>query len=122
MMNYVMRHDRRIEVETLDTGVKPRKARRKKFAVVPLEDDWGYRAMTIAGAGAAIVVHTLYVQKSTGRGDVPITPAVLQRCEIGRRQRWATINRLVKAGLATVRYRGRLRGSSPLLTLLAPDC
>jgi hypothetical protein len=119
-VHYVFRHGKKIAVETLDTGVKPA-TKRKKFAVVPLTDDWGYRAMTVAGRGAAIVVHALYVQRSTGHGDVPITPDVLRRCGISRRQRWATINRLVKEGLATVRHRGKFRGS-PLLTLLAPDC
>jgi hypothetical protein len=120
-MSYVIRHGRRIEIETLDTGIKPRAIKRKKFAVVPLMDDWGYRAMTVAGRGAAIVVHALYVQKSTGRGDVPITPTVLQRCGITPKQRWLTIGRLVKAGLATVRYRGSKFRGSPLLTLLVPD-
>jgi hypothetical protein len=120
-MNYVIRHGRRIEIETLDTGIKPRAIKRKKFAVVPLAGDWGYRAMTVAGRGAAIVVHALYVQKSTGRGDVPITPAVLQRCGITPKRRWVTINRLVKAGLATVRYRGSKFRGSPLLTMLTPD-
>jgi hypothetical protein len=101
--------------------VKRRAAKAKKYANVPLTDDWGYRAMTVAGRGAAIVVHALYVQGSTGRGDVPITPAVLRRCGIGRKQRFKTIDRLVKEGLATVRYRGKLRGSSPLLTMLMPE-
>jgi hypothetical protein len=120
-MNYVIRHGRRIEIETLNTGIKPKAIKRKKFAVVPLTNDWGYRAMTVAGRGAAIVVHALYVQKSTGRGDVPITPAVLQRCGISQKRRWITINQLVKAGLATVRYRGSKFRGSPLLTILTPD-
>jgi hypothetical protein len=117
---WVTAHGKRILVEDLDTGIKPKTIKRKKFAVVSLVDDWGYRVMTVAGHGAAVVVHALYVQKSTGRGDVPITLAVLQRCGITRKQRWLTINRLVKAGLATVHYRGSKFRGSPLLTMLTP--
>jgi hypothetical protein len=117
---YITRHGRRFEVETLDTGIRSRLAKRKKFVVVPLGNDWGYRAMTTAGRGAAIVLHALYVQKTTGRGDVPITAALLRRLGITRKLRWFTINRLVEAGLATVRHRGKFCGC-PLLTLLLPD-
>ena len=114
---HITRHGRRFEVETLDTGIGPRLAKRKKFVVVPLDNDWGYRAITTAGRGAAIVLYALFVQTTTGRGDVPITAALLRRLGITRKLRWATINRLVRAGLATVRHRGRYCGC-PLLTLL----
>jgi hypothetical protein len=117
---YITRHGRRFEVETLDTGIRPRLPKRKKFAIIPLDKDWGYRAMTAAGRGAAIVLHALFIQKTTERGDVPITAALLRRLGITRKLRGSTINRLVGAGLATVRYRGRFRGC-PLLTLLSPD-
>jgi hypothetical protein len=117
---YITRHARCLEVETLDTGIKPRSVKRKKFVIVPLTNDWGYRAMTTAGRGAAIVLHALYVQKTTGRGDVPITAALLRRLGITRKLRWLTIERLVKAKLATCRYRGKFCGA-PLLTLLLPD-
>jgi hypothetical protein len=116
---YITRHGRRFEVETLDTGIGPKLPKRKKFVVIPLYDDWGYRAMTTAGRGAAIVLHALYVQKTTGQGDVPITAALLRRHGLTRKMRWITINRLVAAGLATVRYRGKFCGC-PLLTLLVP--
>jgi hypothetical protein len=101
------------------TGIGPKLPKRKKFVVIPLYDDWGYRAMTTAGRGAAIVLHALYVQKTTGQGDVPITAALLRRHGLTRKMRWITINRLVAAGLATVRYRGKFCGC-PLLTLLVP--
>ena len=74
----------------------PKKARR--FAYVPLHDDWGYRAMSLAGSGAGIVLHALYVQRTTGKGEVPITATVLRRCD-SRPARTRTLQRLVKAGL-----------------------
>jgi hypothetical protein len=91
--------------------------RRGKFVIVPLDEDWGYRVVTAAGRGAGIVLHTLYVQRMTGKGDVAVTATVLQRCGIDRKLRTRTIERLVKAGYATVRYRGNKYQGCPLLTL-----
>jgi hypothetical protein len=88
---------------------------------VPLDDDWGYRAVTVAKEGAAIVLYVLREQR-TGeyRGDgIPITLAMLRRFGITRKIRTSTINRLVAAGFATVRRRGKYRGC-PLLTLNIP--
>jgi hypothetical protein len=90
--------------------------RRKKFAMVPLDDNWGYRAMTVAGRGAGIILYALYMQRSKSLSEVPITAEILRRCGITRHTRVETINRLVKAGMADVRYRGSNRGC-PLLTL-----
>jgi hypothetical protein len=93
----------------------------RKFSFVPLDGNWGYRAMKLAGAGGGIVLHALYIQRTTGKGDVPITAEVLRRCGISRPARARTLQRLVKAGFASVRYRGQRRGC-PLLTLhLPPD-
>jgi hypothetical protein len=91
----------------------------RKFAYVPLEGNWGYRVMRLAGVGGGIVLHALYVQRTTGRGDVPITAEMLNRCGISKNTRTRTLQRLVRAGVATVRYRGRSRGC-PLLTLRMP--
>jgi hypothetical protein len=93
-------------------------AKRKSFALVPLDDGWGYKAVLVAGKGAGIVLYALSIQHMTGKGDVPITASVLQRCGVTRKTRLNTISRLVKAGLATVRYRGSKHRGCPLLTLL----
>jgi hypothetical protein len=98
----------------------PKLTRRKAFAIIPLENDWGYQALTIAERGAAIVAHVLYIQRTTGRGDVPITASVLRRCGLDRRTRTLTIDRLVEAGIGTVKRRGKSRGC-PLLTLIMPE-
>jgi hypothetical protein len=91
----------------------------RRFAFVPLDGNWGYRAMKLAGAGGGIVLHALYIQRTTGKGGVPITAEVLRRCGISRPARTRTLQRLVNAGLASVRYRGQRRGC-PLLTLHLP--
>jgi hypothetical protein len=91
----------------------------RKFAHVPLEENWGYQVMRLAGAGGGIVLHALYVQRTTGRGEVPITTETLNRCGVSKSTRLRTLRRLVKAGMATVRYRGPHRGC-PLLTLHIP--
>jgi hypothetical protein len=98
---------------------KPRRAKGRMFAFIPLDGDWGYQVMTLAGSGAAIVVHALFVQRTTGRGDVPITAELLRRWGVHRMTRSRTLRRLAHAGVANVRYRGRGRGC-PLLTLHVP--
>ena len=102
---------------------EPKKSRarasHKDFAIVSLDDGWGYRVMTAAGRGAAIALYAIFVQRTKGTKEVPITAAVLDRCGVTRKMRTLTINRLVRSGLATVRYRGKFRGC-PLLTLLPP--
>jgi hypothetical protein len=114
---HVWRKGQRIETETLVFGPEPKKKQSgEKFAIVPLNDDWGYWVMSLAGRGAGIVLHALYVQRTTGKGDVPITAAILQHCGISRHARTNTIARLVRAGVATVRYRGKFQGC-PLLTI-----
>jgi hypothetical protein len=101
-------------------GAEPRHAPHKNFAIVPLDDGWGYRAVTAAGRGAAIVLYALYKHR-TGVAEVPITAAVLEQCGISRKRRALTIQKLVKLGLATARYRGSKPRGCPLLTLLLPS-
>jgi hypothetical protein len=103
-----------------EKAAKPhRKAKGRKFAYVPLDGNWGYRVIVLAGSGAAIVVHALFVQRTTGKGDVPITAELLRCWGIHRSTRCRTLQRLERAGVATVRYRGQRRGC-PLLTLHMP--
>jgi hypothetical protein len=106
-----------LEFPTAKTTATRQPAKRKTFAIVPLGDDWGYRAFKIAGSGSGIVLYALHVHRMTGKGDVAITATVLKRCGLSRKARLNTINRLVKAGLATVRYRGSKHRGCPLLTL-----
>jgi hypothetical protein len=103
----------------LEAAAPKKRERRRKFAVVPLEGDWGYRAATTAGHGAAIVLYALYKQR-TGVSEVPITAAVLKQCGISRKMRALTIKRLVETGFATTRHRGNKFCGCPLLTLLLP--
>ena len=98
---------------------KKRKAdKTKKFAYVPLP--WGYRALTAAGRGAAIVAHVLHVQKTTGHGDVPITAAFLKQCGLNYKVRNNTIADLVAGRFATAHRRGSKHQGCALLTMLPP--
>jgi hypothetical protein len=94
----------------------------RDFAIVPLDGDWGYRAVTVAGAGAAIVLYAIRkgrLRDGNGYVEVPITAAVCERLGINRKTRGRAIDRLVEAGFATVRRRGKFQGC-PLLTLKVP--
>jgi predicted transcriptional regulator len=122
-VNFVIRKGRRIEVETIETAAtlqtaQKRQTKGKNFAYVPLP--WGYKAMRIAGRGAAIVLHALRMQETTKRGDVPITAKFLKQCGLNRKTRGHTIDQLVGAGLATARRRGKKSQGCPLLTLIYP--
>jgi hypothetical protein len=97
---------------------RPRKGR--QFVIVPLDGDWGYRAVAAAGVGAGIVLYALRERRvGSCYVEVPITTTVCQRLGIDRGTRQRAIDRLVKAGFATVRHRGKFRGC-PLLTLKPP--
>jgi hypothetical protein len=106
-----------VEHPKVATARKP-DGKQKAFAIVPLDDDWGYQAVKVAGSGFGIVLYTLSVQRMTGKGEVPITATIMRRCGVTRKIRWGAINRLVKAGLATVKYRGSKHQGCPLLTLV----
>ena len=105
----------------LQTAAPAKRKKSKLFVIVPLDDDWGYRAATAAGRGAAIVLYALYKRRTGTPTDVPITAAVLKRCGVSRKRRAQTIKKLVELGFATVRYRGSKFCGCPLLTLLPPQ-
>jgi hypothetical protein len=95
---------------------KPSRSPTKRFAYLPLENDWGLHVLSIAGDGAAIVAYALWRQLTYKEVDIPITANVARRCGISRRVRTSALDRLEKGGVATVRRRGKFRGC-PLLTL-----
>ena len=92
--------------------------KKAKYAYVPLP--WGYRALTVAGRGAVIVLHALHVQKTTSRGDVPITAAFIRQWGIDDKLRGRTLAKLQAEGLALVCRRGKKHRGCPLLTMLIP--
>jgi hypothetical protein len=114
-----LRQDAEVVEFPQEKAKKPGRVKGRKFAYVPLDGDWGYRVMVLAKTGAVIVLHALFVQRTTGKGDVPITAVLLRRWGIHRKTRSRTLQRLARAGVATIRYRGRGRGC-PLLTLHMP--
>lgn len=108
------------ELAPLQKKAKAPAPRAKNFVIVPLDDDWGYQAVTAAGRGAALVLYALYKQRTGTPTNVPITAAVLKRYGVSRKVRAQTIKKLVELGFATVRYRGNKFRGCPLLTLLLP--
>ena len=100
---------------------RQRRSKSKSFAIVPLDNDWGYQAVTVAGYGAAIVLYALFKQRAGMETEIPITAAVLRQCGVTRRMRTLTINRLVQSGLARVRYRGKSSRLSAAYSTSATD-
>lgn len=66
------------ELAPLQKKAKAPAPRAKNFVIVPLDDDWGYQAVTAAGRGAALVLYALYKQRTGTPTNVPITAAVLK--------------------------------------------
>jgi hypothetical protein len=114
-MNYVIRHGQRIEIETLDTGIKPQpKPPSSTFIKVPLE--WAMKATKATGTPKALVwillQHRAWKTKSQ---TFPLSNDMLRGCGISRYVKRLTLQQLEAARLITVK---RLPGRAPIVTLL----
>ena len=114
-MNYVIRHGRRIEVETLDTGLKPQpKPTSSTFVKLPLE--WAVKATKATGTPRALVwillQHRAWKTKSR---TFSLSNDVLRGCGISRYVKRHALQQLEAAGLITLK---QLPGKAPIVTLL----
>jgi hypothetical protein len=116
-MNYVIRHGRRIEIETLNPGVEPKpkpKPTGPTFVKVPLE--LAVKATKATETPRALVwillLHRSWKAKSQ---TFPLSNEVLRGCGISRYAKRHALQQLEAAGLIMVK---RLPGRSPIVTLL----
>jgi hypothetical protein len=115
-VSYVLRHGRRIKVETLDTGPskKIRRKRQDTFAMVPLQ--WIVKASAAAESPSTVVLVWLLYRfwQCTGlQFDIP--NAALADMGVSRKVKYRILRQLEKAGLITVKWRPR---KSPLVTII----
>jgi hypothetical protein len=112
---YVLRHGRRILVRTLDTGIRPRKQKRKEpFVMVPLS--WAERAARATGTPKAFVwLWLLYLAWKAKSDTVPLPNGQLQDHGVHRNTKNRALRELEAAGLIRVTRR---RCKTPLVTLL----
>jgi hypothetical protein len=113
-MNYVSRHGRRIEVETLNTGVKPKRKLVEPFVKVPLH--WASKAAKATRTSKAMVwvwlLHSSWKAKSP---TFPLPNGKLKHDGVSRFIKRRALRELETAGLITVERR---HGKTPVVTLL----
>jgi hypothetical protein len=118
-MSYVVRHGKRIEVETLETGAAP--ARRKRaptkgtFAKIP--HDRGIALFGRIDGAAWVILLELdrLIFKSFGQNPVRLTNHTLKAVGMPRNSKWKALRQLEDAGVITVARDGR---KAPLITHL----
>jgi CRP-like cAMP-binding protein len=110
-MTYVIRQDRRIEVESLETGIKPR-LRAEPFVKVPLS--WAVKAAKATKTKKALVwIELLYVSWKTKSTTFPLSNERLDG--VTRYTKYRALRELEAEGLLTVK---RQRKKAPLVTLI----
>ena len=113
---YIFRHGKRIEVETLDTGLeaKARARRRQRFVKLPLA--WFDRLGEINASGSTYRVAIYILWKAWSRREhvvkFPQVPGVSRN---GRR---IALRKLELAGLISINQRPK---RSPIVTVLSAD-
>jgi hypothetical protein len=116
-MNYVLRRGRKIDVETIDTGIHPSKARRREpdlFAKVPLQ--WMGRAGKATRCPQAFVLTWLWHMAWRTRSmSFPLSNVALSRYGISREVKRRTLLALEAAGLILVERR---KNQAPTVTLI----
>jgi hypothetical protein len=119
-MNYVFRRGRKIDVETIDTGIGPSKTRRREadlFAKAPLQ--WmGTAAQATRCPQAFILIWLWHMAWWTRSTSFPLSNIALARYGISREVKRRTLVALEAAGLILVEWR---KNQAPTVTLISPS-
>ena len=113
-MNYVIRDGRRIEVETLETGIPTKRKRTDPFVKVPL--DWAAKAAKATKTPQAMVwIELLRLAWRAKSDTVALSNERLKNPGVGRHSKYRALRALAAAGLITVEWRGR---QAPIVTII----
>ena len=116
-MNYIMRHGRRIEVETHTFGIQPSKARQWEadlFAKMPLK--WADAATKAIGSrGSFVLIWLRHLAWKNNSMTFTLANGGLARYGISRETKRKVLAKLEAAGLIKVE---RLPGRATIVTLL----
>jgi hypothetical protein len=119
MSRYVVRHGRRIEVETLETGGAP--VRRKRapakttFAKIPHDAGVALFGRIDGAAWAILIELDRLIFKAYGRNPVRLANSSLEAAGMPRNSKWKALRQLEDAGVIAVARNGR---EAPLVTHL----
>jgi hypothetical protein len=118
-MNYMIRHGRRIEIETIDTGAPAktnRPAKGEPFAKMPLR--WAKRAAEATGSPAVLVCARLVHLAWEAKGkSFTMANKWLEERGVSRKVKYRMLRNLEAAGLIMVERQPR---KSPRITLVSP--
>ena len=112
---YVVRHGRRIAVETIETGVIPRRRRTDLFVKVPLS--WIEQATQATKTPKALVcIWLLHLAWKTKSHTFALPNSGLRKRGVNRLTKYRVLRELEIAGLITVERHSR---RTPLVTLIS---
>jgi hypothetical protein len=113
-MNYVIRQEKRIAVETIKSDATPKRHRANSFAQVPL--GWAAAAAKATKTPRAMVWVLLQHMAWQNNGAAfPVSNAALARCGVSREVKRRALVALEAAGLIRVE---RQHGRAPVVTLI----
>jgi hypothetical protein len=126
MSEYVVRHGRRIEIETLEpktpvpvpVPVKRKRTRQGQFVLVPMV--WVERLAATRSIGSGpyrLALHLLFQHWKSGGRPVKLSNVALTELGVGcRKMKGRALSELEKLGLVEVERRPK---KSPIVTVLA---
>ncbi len=113
-MRYVTRQGRRIAVETIETGVTPKRHRADSFAKMPLA--WAAAAAKATKTPQAMVWVVLQYMAWKASGETfPLSNVILAKHGVSREVKRRALAALESAGLIVVERR---HGRAPLVTVI----
>jgi hypothetical protein len=114
MTGYVVRHGRRVEVETFKAEAPRRQRRTPTFVKLPYEQCL-VAAGKLRSAELAVLLELAHQSFRRHTLTVPLSNAALDRVGVRRRKKLAALRTLEVVGLVSVTWRGK---QCPLVTIL----
>lgn len=111
---YVIRHGRRIAVETLNPGIPAKRKKVEPFVMVPL---WWIAAVAQAARSprTLVLIELLHASWKSKSPTFPLPNGRLQRLGVSREIKRATLRDLERAGFIAV---ARMPRKTPIVTLV----
>ena len=112
MTGVIVRHGRRIEVETVETGVAPRRRLRGHFIQVPLP--WLELLEGASGPAYRLALYLAYLNWRGKGAPVTLSNSAVRGVGLERRAKWRALRELERRGLLSVERHPR---RSPIVRL-----
>ena len=114
MTRVVVHHGRRLEVETVETGVAPRRRLRGHFIQVPLP--WLKLLEGASGQTCRLALHLAYLNWRRKGAPIALSNSNALGLGLARRTKWRVLRELERRGLVSIE---RHPGRSPIIRLMS---